>query len=407
MNCRHCRAKLRLEFLDLGTAPPSNAFLQAECLDQPEAWFPLRLMVCENCWLVQTQDFTDRESLFTEGYAYFSSYSTTWLEHSRCYVEAMVPRLGLNSQSCVVEVAANDGYLLQYVKQIGIPNYGIEPTKSTAAAARAKGLEIIGEFFGATLAERLASQGRSADLIVANNVLAHVPDINDFVRGVSVLLKPDGVATFEFPHLVEMVANNQFDTVYHEHYSYLSLTAVSRIFAANGLSLFDAEQLSTHGGSLRVFAQRPDGRRAVIDRLTNLLMQERSLGVETADYYGSFQKFAESAKYGLLRFLLDARQRGLKVAAYGAAAKGSTLLNYAGVRADLLPYVVDRNPLKINRFMPGGRIPIVGEAQLLKDQPDLILILPWNLREELVAQLSYAREWQCKFVTAIPSLAFV
>jgi 2-polyprenyl-3-methyl-5-hydroxy-6-metoxy-1,4-benzoquinol methylase len=407
VNCRHCRAKLRLEFLDLGTAPPSNAFLQAECLDQPEAWFPLRLMVCENCWLVQTQDFTDRESLFTDGYAYFSSYSTTWLEHSRRYVEAMVTRLGLNSQSCIVEVAANDGYLLQYVKQIGIPNYGIEPTKSTAAAARAKGLEIIGEFFGATLAERLASQGRSADLIVANNVLAHVPDINDFVRGVSVLLKPDGVATFEFPHLVEMVANNQFDTVYHEHYSYLSLTAVNRIFTSNGLSLFDAEQLSTHGGSLRVFAQRPEGRRAVIDRLTNLLMQERSLGVETADYYGSFQKFAESAKHGLLRFLLDAHQRGLKVAAYGAAAKGSTLLNYAGVRADLLPYVVDRNPLKINRFMPGGRIPIVGEAQLLKDQPDLILILPWNLREELVVQLSYAREWQCKFVTAIPSLAFV
>jgi SAM-dependent methyltransferase len=407
VNCRHCKATLRLPFLDLGTAPPSNAYLQAEDFDQPEAWFPLRLLVCESCWLVQTQDFTNRESLFTKDYAYFSSYSTSWLEHSRRYVEGMVRRFALDSRSCVVEVAANDGYLLQYAKQLGIPNYGIEPTKSTAAAARSKGLEIVEEFFGTALAERLVSQGRSADLIVANNVLAHVPDINDFVTGVSVLLKPGGVATFEFPHLVEMVANSQFDTAYHEHYSYLSLTSVDRIFGANGLSLFDVEQMPTHGGSLRVFAQRSGGRHAATDRLAHLLMQERSLGIETADYYGSFQKITEGAKHSLLRFLLDARQQGLKVAAYGAAAKGSTLLNFAGVRSDLLSYVADRNPMKIGRFMPGSRIPIIEESRLLEDRPDLILILPWNLREELVAQLAYAREWQCKFVTAIPSLAFV
>jgi len=407
VNCRHCKATLRLPFLDLGTAPPSNAYLQAEDFGQPEAWFPLRLLVCESCWLVQTQDFTNLESLFTKDYAYFSSYSTSWLEHSRRYVEGMVRRFALDSRSCVVEVAANDGYLLQYAKQLGIPNYGIEPTKSTAAAARSKGLEIVEEFFGTALAERLVSHGRSADLIVANNVLAHVPDINDFVTGVSVLLKPGGVATFEFPHLVEMVANSQFDTAYHEHYSYLSLTSVDRIFGANGLSLFDVEQMPTHGGSLRVFAQRSGGRHAATDRLAHLLMQERSLGIETADYYGSFQKITEGAKHSLLRFLLDARQQGLKVAAYGAAAKGSTLLNFAGVRSDLLSYVADRNPMKIGRFMPGSRIPIIEESRLLEDRPDLILILPWNLREELVAQLAYAREWQCKFVTAIPSLAFV
>ena len=407
MNCRHCGTCLRLPFLDLGTAPPSNAYLQAECLDRPEAWFPLRLLVCENCWLVQTQDFAERESLFTDDYAYFSSYSTSWLGHARRYVEEIVGRFGLSAKSCIVEVAANDGYLLQYVKQAGIPNYGIEPTASTAAAARAKGIDIVDEFFGTALAERLVSQGRGADLIIANNVLAHVPDINDFVKGFSILLKPDGVASFEFPHLAEMVSNNQFDTAYHEHYSYLSLTAVNRIFAANGLSLFDVEQLPTHGGSLRVFAQRSGGARAATGQLATLLMRERSLGIDTADYYRSFQKSAEAAKHGLLRFLLDARQQGLKVAAYGAAAKGSTLLNYAGVRADLLPYVVDKNPSKIDRFMPGSRIPIVDEVCLHRDRPDLILILPWNLREELTEQLAYTRGWQCRFVTAIPRLAFV
>lgn len=407
MKCRHCAAPLARRFLDLGTAPPSNAYLDAARLDQPEAWYPLRLLVCDTCWLAQTEDFAGREALFTEDYAYFSSFSTSWLAHAQRYVGDMIARFGLTARSCVVEVAANDGYLLQYVRQAGIPAYGIEPTASTAAAARAKGIDIVQEFFGVALAERLAADGRSADLIAANNVLAHVPDINDFVAGFARLLKPDGVATFEFPHLVTMVRECQFDTVYHEHYSYLSLHAVARIFAANGLAVFDVERLPTHGGSLRVFAQRSGGRRATTAALAALRTLEAEAGVAADGFYAGFQHAAETVKDGLLRFLLDARRDGRKVAAYGAAAKGNTLLNFAGVRADLVPYVVDRNPAKAGRFMPGSRIPIVAEAKLRADRPDLILILPWNLKGEVMAQLAYARDWGARFVTAVPSLQIV
>ncbi|WP_349573387.1 class I SAM-dependent methyltransferase [Azotobacter salinestris] len=405
MKCRHCGNDLRLPFLDLGSAPLSNAYLNEASLRAPEVWFPLRLLVCEECWLVQTEDHAGREALFTEDYAYFSSFSSSWLAHAERYTRVMIERFALDNTSCVVEIAANDGYLLQYVQAAGIPCYGVEPTASTARAAKAKGIDIIERFFGMALAEELSTAGRQADLVVANNVLAHVPDINDFVSGFTRLLKPHGVATFEFPHFMCMVQGKQFDTAYHEHYSYLSLSAVQRIFAANGLRVFDVEELPTHGGSLRVFAQRSDaGLYAVSTAVTRLLGQEVAVGMTRASFYRGFQAEAERVKNDLLAFLLDAKRQGLKVGAYGAAAKGNTLLNFAGVRPDLLPYVVDRNPAKQGGYMPGSRIPIVNEAHLKAHRPDRILVLPWNLRGEVIAQLAYVGEWRGLLVTAVPSL---
>lgn len=405
MKCRHCGAPLQHPFLDLGASPPSNAYLTAAQLQAPETWFPLRVMVCDSCWLVQTEDYAGREALFTEEYAYFSSTSTSWLKHSEAYVAAMRQRLELGPQACVVEIAANDGYLLQYVKAAGIPCYGIEPTRSTADAARAKGIDIVEEFFGVALGERLAREGRAADLTAANNVLAHVPDINDFAGGFARLLKPTGVSTFEFPHLLNMVALNQFDTAYHEHYSYLSLTAVARIFAANGLAVFDVEEIPTHGGSLRVFAQRSDtGTRPVSPAVGAILAREEAAGMKRVDYYATFQQQAEAVKDGIVAFLIDAKRKGLRVGAYGAAAKGNTLMNFAGIRPDLVPYVVDRAAAKQGKFMPGSRVPIVGEAHLWNDKPELVLILPWNIRQEVMEQLAGIRAWGGKFVVAVPRL---
>lgn len=405
MKCRHCGSELHLPFLDLGNAPPSNAYLTEEAVRAPEIWFPLRILVCENCWLVQTEDHAGREALFTQDYAYFSSFSTTWLAHAQRYVDQMITRFGLNASNCVVEVAANDGYLLQYVQQAGVPCYGIEPTTSTASAARGKGIDIVERFFGVELAEELVQAGRQADLMAANNVLAHVPDINDFVSGFTRLLKPQGVVTFEFPHLLRMVQQNQFDTAYHEHYSYLSLTAVQRIFAANGLTVFDVEELPTHGGSLRVFAQRSDtGTHAQTPAVAAVLQMEATAGMTTPGFYREFQHRAEKVKDDLVLFLIDAKRKGLKVGAYGAAAKGNTLLNFAGIRPDLLPYVVDKNPAKQGKCMPGSRIPIVDEAYLKAHRPDFILILPWNLRKEVKTQLAYVQGWGGQFVTAVPAL---
>lgn len=405
MKCRHCEATLDLTFVDLGSAPPSNAYLTRQRLAAPETWYPLRVLVCTSCWLVQTEDHAGREELFAHDYAYFSSTSASWLAHSRAYVEEMVRRFDLGASSMVVEVAANDGYLLQYVKAAGVPCYGVEPTASTAAAARSKGIEIEESFFGVALAKRLAAAGRQADLTAANNVLAHVPDINDFVSGFAALLKPQGVATFEFPHLMKLVSGNQFDTIYHEHYSYLSLSAVRRIFAANGLTIFDVEELPTHGGSLRVFAQRADtGLHASTRRVAELLAAEETAGVKSTAYYDGFQARAEKVKDDFTSFLIDVKRKGLKVGAYGAAAKGNTLMNFAGIRPDFIPYVVDRAASKQGKYMPGSRIPIVDEARLKADRPDIIVILPWNIREEVMAQLSYAREWGARFVTAVPEL---
>lgn len=405
MTCRHCDKPLRLSFLDLGSAPPSNAYLTAKSLREPETWFPLRLLVCDTCWLVQTEDHAGHEILFSDDYAYFSSYSTSWLEHAKRYVAAMRERFDLGVDSHVVEIAANDGYLLQYVREAGIPCLGIEPTASTAAAARKRGIPVVERFFGAALATELATAGLQADLMVANNVLAHVPRINDFVAGFATVLKPQGVATFEFPHLLQMVRGRQFDTAYHEHYSYLSLTAVQRIFSANGLALFDVESLPTHGGSLRVFAQcAAGGQQAVTTAVAAVLAEEAEAGMGTPTFYAGFQAQAEAIKDALLAVLLDAKHKGLSVAAYGAAAKGNTLLNFAGVRPDLLQFVVDRNPAKQGKFLPGSRIPIVGEAALRAEQPDLILILPWNLKDEVIPQLAYVREWGGRFLTAVPRI---
>jgi C-methyltransferase C-terminal domain/Putative zinc binding domain/Methyltransferase domain len=375
MNCRHCGAPLQLTMLDLGHAPPSNAFLDERQLHAPETWYPLRVLVCEQCWLAQTQDTGVDTALFGDDYVYFSAYSQSWLEHARTYVQAMVQRFALGPHSQVVEVAANDGYLLQYVRQAGIPCYGVEPTAGTAAAAR------------------------------ANNVLAHVPDINDFVAGFTCLLKPLGVVSFEFPHLLRMVQECQFDTAYHEHYSYLSLTAVHRVLAAHGLQVFDVEQWPTHGGSLRVFAQRADvSAQPVRASVGAMLAQEQQAGVCTAAFYRQFQHETERIKNELLTWLLDCRRQQVSVAAYGAAAKGNTLLNFAGVRPDLLPYVVDRNPAKQGKYLPGSRIPVLDEQTLRERKPMRVLILPWNLQQEIMQQLHYIGQWGGQFVSAVPRL---
>lgn len=403
MKCRHCSSQLDVACLDLGTAPPSNSYLTQAQLSLPESYFPLRLLLCESCFLVQTEDFAQRELLFTEDYAYFSSYSSSWLAHAQAYVLAMQQRFSLNADSLVVEIAANDGYLLQYVRAQGIPCYGIEPTTSTAVVARQRGIEIIEAFFGEALGRDLSQQGKQADLIAANNVLAHVPDINDFVRGFACLLKPTGVATFEFPHLLNMVQLNQFDTAYHEHYSYLSLTAVKKIFESNGLQVFDVEQLSTHGGSLRVYAQN-GSHHALSGRVADCLEQERVAGMLERDFYLSFQNNAERAKYALLEQLIQFKREGLTVAAYGAAAKGNTLLNFAGIRSDLVQFVVDKNPQKQGKYLPGSRVAIVDIEYLKQQRPDRIVIFPWNLEREITQELAFVREWGAQFVIAIPHL---
>lgn len=405
MKCRHCQCQATLPLIDLGCAPPSNAYLTQISLRRPEKWFPLKVVICKSCWLVQAEAYSRAAELFNDEYAYFSSFSTQWLKHAKDYVQTMVERFALTAQSRVIEVASNDGYLLQYVKQRGMPCLGIEPTASTAAASRQKGIETIEEFFGVGLATDLAAKGWQADLMTANNVLAHVPDINDFAAGFAILLKPGGVATFEFPHLMNLIEGNQFDTIYHEHFSYLSLTAVQRIFAANGLRVFDVEEHPTHGGSLRVFAQRADtGIQQRTRGLTELLNREESSGMHTAAYYAGFQAQAEKVKDDFLAFLIEAKRHAKAVVAYGAAAKGNTLMNFAGIRPDLISCVVDRNPAKQGKFMPGSRIPIVDEQRLRTDKPHYIAILPWNLRDEVMAQLAYVREWGGEFVTAVPAL---
>jgi 2-polyprenyl-3-methyl-5-hydroxy-6-metoxy-1,4-benzoquinol methylase len=405
MNCRHCKSKLSLVLIDLGSAPPSNAYLTKLTMRRPEKWFPLKVLVCESCWLVQAEAYSRAAELFNEEYAYFSSFSDLWLQHARNYVAAMAERFGINTTSHVVEIAANDGYLLQYVKQRGIPCLGIEPTAGTAAAARLKGITIVEDFFDVRLANELIEQNRQADLVVANNVLAHVPDINGFVTGIAMLLKPQGVATFEFPHLMRMIEEKEFDTIYHEHFSYLSMTAVEHAFVINGLTVFDIEELPTHGGSLRVFAQRSDlGNYQVSSSVKQLLDREAGSGMKTREYYAGFQEKADQVKDDLVSFLIEAKRAGKHVIAYGAAAKGNTLINYSGIRPNLIPCVVDRNPAKQGKYMPGSRIPIVDETCIMAERPDYVVIIAWNIREEVMAQLAYIREWGGKFVTAVPSL---
>ena len=404
MNCRHCRHPLRHVFLDLGHAPPSNAYLSAADLGAPEVTYPLRLLVCEHCWLVQTEDYARADELFRHDYAYFSSTSTTWLEHARRYVEAMRERLALGSHSFVIEVAANDGYLLKNFVAAGVPCLGIEPTASTAAAAEQLGIPVLREFFGEQLGQQLAASGRQADLIAGNNVYAHVPDINDFTRGLKAALKPGGTITLEFPHLLRLMAENQFDTVYHEHFSYLSLSVVRRIFAQAGLRVRDVERLTTHGGSLRVYGSHADDPRATTAAVDAVLAGERQAGLLDLPAYQGFQARANKVKDDLVGFLIEQKRAGKLVAGYGAAAKGNTLLNYAGVKPDLLPFVCDAAPSKQGKYMPGSHIPILPPAALRERQPDYVVILPWNLRDEVMAQLDGIRAWDGQFVTAVPGL---
>lgn len=407
MTCRFCANPLSRVFLDLGCAPLSNAFLTEMALNEPESFYPLKLFTCDKCWLVQLEEVQSRATVFPADYVYYSSFSTSWLEHAERYVEYASARLNLNSESLVVEIASNDGYLLQYVAARGIPCLGIEPTEGTAVAAQKKGIETIVNFFGKELAQNLAEQRGLADLIVANNVLAHVPDINDFVGGLSVLLDSSGTVTAEFPHLLQLVAHRQFDTVYHEHFSYFSLHTICRIFSAHGLKIWNVEQLPTHGGSLRIWASHQKEALNENDSVSRVLGLEVSSGMLNPNYYDNFQIQADSVKNEFLEFLLMQKRAGRKIAGYGAAAKGNTLINYGGIKPDLLPYVADASPHKCGRWLPGSRIPVVHESRIRVEKPDFIIILPWNLQSEITRQLAYTAEWGCQFVVAVPRLTIV
>lgn len=404
MSCRHCHTPLEHIFLDLGFAPPSNAYLTADDLKKPERYYPLKLYVCEHCWLMQTEDYAQADELFSHDYAYFSSMSQSWLDYAARYTRMITARLGLNKESFVIEVAANDGYLLKNFVAAGIPCLGIEPTASTAAAAESLGIPILREFFGMSLAQRLVTEGKQADLIAGNNVYAHVPDINDFTRGLKAALKPGGTITLEFPHLMRLLEHTQFDTVYHEHFSYLSLYTVERIFKSAGLSVWDVEELPTHGGSLRIYGCHAEEARQVSPAVSALLAEEARRGLQTLATYQDFQARADRVKDDLLVFLIEQKRVGKKVAAYGAAAKGNTLLNYAGVKPDLLPFICDAAAAKQGKFMPGSHIPILAPAVLLEHRPDYLLILPWNIAAEVKQQNGRLAELGTKFVTAVPKL---
>jgi len=403
MKCRFCQSELEHVFIDLFNSPPSNSFLTYEQLNQPEQFYPLRVYTCHSCFLVQIDEYKNSDSIFDGSYVYFSSYSQSWLQHASKYVDTVTDRFRLTAKSQVVEIASNDGYLLQYFLKKGIPVIGIEPTSNTAEVAKAKGIHTIIEFFGARLATELISKNIRADLLLGNNVLAHVPNIIDFTRGLKVLLNDRGVVTMEFPHLVQLIENNQFDTIYHEHFSYLSLTTVSKIFEFAGLIIFDVEEIPTHGGSLRIYARhKEDDSKEISQNVTQLLATEKNKGLTDPGYYMGFQQRAFKIKLSVIEFLIRQKMRGKMVAAYGAAAKGNTLLNYCGIKSDLIDFVVDANPHKREKFLPGSHIPVLNEAYLKEQKPEYILIFPWNIQEEIKVQLSYVREWGAKFVMAIP-----
>jgi SAM-dependent methyltransferase len=402
--CRFCAAPLRHTFVDLGMSPLCESYVPAESVNAMEPFYPLHARICERCLLVQLEEFVAADEIFSE-YAYFSSYSDSWVAHARAYVEMTTERFELGPDSLVVELASNDGYLLQHVVERGIPALGIEPAANVAVAAREKGIETVVEFFGRELAARLVAEGRRADLLAANNVMAHVPDLNDFVGGMEPLLAPHGVVTIEVPHLLRLVEDNQFDTIYHEHFSYFSLLTARKVLAAHGLEVFDVDELKSHGGSLRIYAQRRSGgERPVGPKVEALLARERALGFDMLEGHGGFSARVEETKWRLLEFLIECRRDGKRVAGYGAPGKGNTLLNYCGIRTDLLEFTVDRNPYKQGMFLPGTHIPIRHPEALEQARPDYVLILPWNLKEEIVAQLSYVREWGARCVVPIPEV---
>ena len=400
--CRACNTPLRHSFVDLGMSPLCESYLRAEQLNAMEPFYPLHAYVCDQCWLVQLQAYVSGEAIFSD-YAYFSSYSDSWVLHARRYVDAMASRFGLDRSSMVIEVASNDGYLLQHVVAAGIPCLGIEPAANVAQVAIERGVPTEVHFLGEETATDIVKRHGRADLVAANNVFAHVPDLNDFTAGLAILLNPTGVLTIEVPHLVKLVEQNQFDTIYHEHFCYYSLVAAERVLARHGLAVFDVEELPTHGGSLRYFVRHAaDNLKPVEARVTELRTRERSLGVESLAYYRDFTARVEETKRQLLTFLIDARRSGARVVGYGAPGKGNTLLNYCGIRTDLLEYTVDRSPHKQGLFLPGTHIPIHHPDRIREDKPDFVLLLPWNLQDELVEQLSYVREWGGKFVVPIP-----
>ncbi|MBU2489559.1 MAG: class I SAM-dependent methyltransferase [Proteobacteria bacterium] len=404
LTCRFCGEPLTHTFVDLGVSPVSNAFVSADRLDEMEPFFPLHARVCGKCLLVQLPAFEAPAAIFNEEYAYFSSFSDSWLAHCRQYAREMVPRLSLSPQSLVVELASNDGYLLQFFREQGVPVLGVEPAKNVAEAAREKGVETVCEFFGSALAGKLVSRGVRANLLVGNNVLAHVPDVNDFVEGMKILLAEGGVITMEFPHLLRLMEENQFDTIYHEHFSYFSFLAASQLFAAHGLFVFDVDELPTHGGSLRIHAAHVGECRKATARVAALAEKERAAGLHELSAYRDFAPKVHAVKRKLLSFLIAAREEGKTVAGYGAPAKGNTLLNYCGVRADLLDYTVDKSPRKQGTFLPGTRIPVFGPEKIAKTRPDYVLILPWNLAGEITEQMAHIREWGGRFVVPIPEI---
>jgi hypothetical protein len=408
MQCRFCKHELSNVFIDLGNSPASNSFLTKEELDEPEIFYPLKVYTCSNCYLVQIAEYKKSDAIFNNKYVYFSSYSKSWLTHSEKYTRLMTDRFGLNSDSLAIEIASNDGYLLQYFKEKNIPVLGIEPTANTAQAARKKGIETVVDFFGVRLAKELAVKGIKADLLLGNNVLAHVPDIVDFVAGMKIALKEDGVITMEFPHLMQLVEHNQFDTIYHEHFSYLSFHTVQQIFASQDLVLFDVDEIPTHGGSIRIYAKHAeDNSKPISPNVTSLLQKEHEKGMDQLPYYDHFQKKSLKVKLDFTDFLIQQKRAGKSVSAYGAAAKGNTLLNYCGIKNDLIDFVADANPHKQNKFLPASHIPVVDENYLKAHRPDYVIIFPWNLKEEITEQLSYIRDWGGKFVVPIPSLEII
>jgi SAM-dependent methyltransferase len=404
--CRLCSAPLARTFVDLGSSPLANSYLEPSQLAEGEMFYPLHVRVCERCLLVQLPEFASPAEIFGD-YAYFSSYSESWVEHARRYVELVAERFRLDESTQVVEVASNDGYLLQFFQARGVPALGVEPAGNVAAAAQERGIPTVVDFFGERLAERLLHEGRAADLIVGNNVLAHVPDVHDFVEGVHRLLKRDGVVTMEFPHVLRLIEERQFDTIYHEHFSYFSLGSVERLFAAHGLTILDVDELSTHGGSLRIYAAHEDGPHRTEARVIALREKERRAGLGELSTYLEFNDAARAAKRDLLAFLLGAKGAGKTVVAYGAAAKGVTLLNFCGIASDFIDYVVDRSPHKQGRFLPGVRLPIHAPERVSETRPDVLLILPWNLADEIAEQMAFARSWGCELVVPIPEVAVV
>ena len=403
--CRFCRNPLQHTFVDLGLSPIANDYISKEQLHQAEKFYPLHTYVCEKCFLVQIEDFESPEHIFGDGdYAYFSSFSDSWLKHAKAYTDLMVERFGFNASSQVIEIASNDGYLLQYFHEKGIPVLGIEPAENTAKVAEAKGIPSLVKFFGVQTAKELVEAGKQADLLLGNNVLAHVPDLNDFVAGMKIVLKPEGIITMEFPHLLQLMQQNQFDTIYHEHYSYYSFLTVSQIFAAHGITLFDVEEVPTHGGSLRIYGKHNAGEIQLSDRAIKLKDKEIQAGLDKLEPYLKFGEKVKETKRKLLSFLIEAKSQGKVIAAYGAPAKGNTLLNYCGVRTDFIDYTVDRSPHKQNLMLPGTHIPIMHPDRIKETKPDYLLILPWNLKDEIIAQTSFIREWGGSFVVPIPEV---